>query len=81
LEAKEFMQHDLTSRYAQLLANGHLLASPQDSEYVVHLYFLDKFYVELRLDPVKYAVVSAEIFDESHPRYALYMENIGVDSH
>lgn len=80
MEAREFLQYDVQGRYAQLMSHGHLLATLSDHEYMVHLYFLEKFYVELRLDPVRYVVISADVFDESHPRYLHYMDRIKVDT-
>lgn len=72
----EFAQRDIVQRYNCLQEKGIKLITFQDPAYLIHLYSLGSFFVELRFDPVRYRVVSVEPFDESHPRYHQYMEKI-----
>jgi len=78
MNAKEFMQLDLRYRYARLQDGGKKLATFHEPNYVTHLYQLDLFFAEVRLDPMKYSIISIEPFDENHPRYEQYMQKIPV---
>lgn len=76
MKKEEFVQMGLTYRFALLQEKGKKLATLHYPQWLVHLYALGDFYVELRLDPERYTVLSAEVFDETHPRYAKHMNRM-----
>lgn len=76
MNAGEFIQLDTFHRYDRLQTRGRKLFTLHEREYVVHIYSFDGFFVELRLEPLKFNIVSVELFSEDHPRYRQYMQKL-----